>query len=333
LKEKVFPAISIVIPTYNAGRHLQRLLSSLQQQNYPWSKLEIIIVDDDSEDNTVSIARQFGARIVRNGHRHIERGKAIGLAAASNEFVLFLDADNYLPDPDWIATAVQPLIQDPTLVGAQSIRFLYNPADPPANRYCSLLGVNDPFAYYLRRRDRLTAIEKEWRLMGTVEDKGDYYIGTFYLPEVPTLGSQGFLTRKSHLFKVKHEPYLFHLEANLELIRQGLNRYVLLKMPVGHDHVVSLADFIRKCRRNIDLFYRWHHIRTYKWETSRGKLFMTVLLMITIVRPLWDAWQGFRKVKDWAWFLHPWLCLIIPVIYILVTCKWHLQPKQDKENV
>lgn len=320
-----WPGISVIVPAYNAAGHLPRLLESLQAQDYPQALLDLIVVDDDSTDPTAAVAKRFGARVLRNGQHHIERGKSLGLAAAKHEFVLFLDADNYLTDPSWLRTALTPLLADPALAGAQSIRFHYDPQDPAANRYCSLFGINDPMAYYLGRRDRLTAVETGWKLMGEVEDQGDYYLGTFQLTQVPTLGSQGFLTRASLLRKVAHDPYLFHMEANLDLIRQGYNRYVLLKADIGHDHVTTAAGFVKKCRRNIELFYRWGHLRTYRWETSPWKLIRIVLSMVTLVRPAWDAWRGFCQLKDPAWFLHPWFCLAVPLVYAQVTVKWKLK--------
>jgi len=320
-----WPSISIIIPVYNGGWHLEKLLTSIREQDYPQDRLEILVVDDDSEDNTVELAKAGGGRVLRNGSRHIERGKAIGLANASHEYVLFLDADNYLTRKDWMRQAIEPLPKDATLVGSQSIRFHLDPQDPAANRYCSLFGINDPMAYYLNRRDRLTAAEDAWKLMGRVEDCGEYYIGTFALPDVPTLGSQGFLTRKSLLQKVDHDPYLFHMEANLALIKQGYNRYVLLKSAVGHDHVQSASGFVKKCRRNIELFYKYRDIRTYRWELAPFKLMAVTFMMVTGLVPFWDACRGFVKKPDWAWFLHPWFCLAIPAVYATVTVKWRIR--------
>ncbi len=319
------PGVSVIIPAYNAGAHLEKLLASLEAQTYPRDRIELIVVDDDSSDDTRAVAERHGARVLRNGARHIERGKAIGLAAAAHDLVLFLDADNYLTRPDWLEQAVTPLAEDATLTGAQSIRFHYDRRDPAANRYCALFGINDPLAYYLGRRDRLTAAEPEWRLLGTVTDRGEHYLGTFTPDAVPTLGSQGFLTRRRLLLTVPHDPYLFHMEANLELIRRGQNRYVLLKSDIGHDHVTSAAGFVAKCRRNIELFHRWSALRTYRWETPFARLALTVLSMVTVVRPLRDAWRGFRRVPDPAWFLHVWFCLVVPLVYAGVTLKWRLR--------
>lgn len=320
---ETWPGISIVVPVFNAGAHLEKLIASVRSQEYPQDQLEIIVVDDDSGDGTPALAEKLGARVLRNGARHIERGKSIGLQAARHEFVLFLDADNYLVRPDWIREGMAALLEDASRVGAQSIRFHYSAADPAANRYCSLFGINDPLAFYLNRRDRLTAWETEWRLLGRVEDHGRYYLARFAYPQVPTLGSQGFLARRDFLLNVPHDPYFFHLEANLELIRQGHNQYVLLKDPVGHDHVATARAFVDKCERNIRLFYRFQDQRAYRWETHPLDLFFTVFSMVTVVRPLWDALRGFLRLRDWAWFLHVWFSWIVPWVYLRATLAHH----------
>ena len=324
---RVWPPVTVIVPVYNGAAHLDKLLASLKDQTYPWERLRLVVVDDDSKDDTREIAARYGAKIARNGHHHIERGKAIGLAVAESEFLCFLDADNYLVDPGWLARSIALLEEDPELVGAQSVRFHYRREDPPANRYCSLMGVNDPLAYYLKRRDRLTGWEKTWRLPGRVEDHGDHWIGAFTPEDMPTLGSQGFVTRRSLLKKVNHDPYLFHLEANLELIRQGHRKYVLLKSPVGHDHVDTARGFIRKCRRNIQLFYRYAGLRTYRYETPTWKLAWIAITMTTVLRPLFTAVRGYLTRPDPAWFLHVYFSTVVPLIYAWETVKYRTTKK------
>jgi glycosyltransferase involved in cell wall biosynthesis len=287
--------------------------------------VEVIVVDDDSSDSTVAVARSFGARIVRNGARHIERGKALGIRAAKHELILFLDADNFFVRPDWLREAVGVLEGDRSLVGAESARFHYDPADPAANRYCALLGINDPLAFYLKRRDRLTDWEQEWCLMGSVdEDCGSHWKVSFQPEAVPTLGSQGYLTRKSLIRQASHWPFFFHMDANLELIQKGHRRFALLKQPIGHDHCASLAGFAKKCGRNLDLFFKYRAIRRYDWKTSPWSLAWTVLSMVTVLRPLLDAGRGFWRRRDPAWFLHPILCLEIPLLYAFKTMRHRL---------
>jgi glycosyltransferase involved in cell wall biosynthesis len=316
------PPVTVILPVLNGEKLLPKCLGSLKAQDYPWSKLRLIVVDDDSTDATVQVAKRFGARVLRSGHRHIERSKAIGLKAATTELILFIDADNYLASPTWLSEAVAALQGDPTLVAAQSARFRYDPADPAANRYCSLMGINDPMAYYLGKRDRLTAWEDDWRLLGQVlEDRGAWWKLRFSPGAVPTIGSQGFLTRRSLLKKASHWPTFFHMDANVELIAQGHTDYALLKQPVGHDHCATTAAFIKKCRRNLDLFFEHRHLRKFTWDTPQAGLALTAASMVTVLRPLAAALRGFIRVPDPAWFLHVYFSAVIPIIYAAGTLR------------
>ncbi|KKP80023.1 MAG: Glycosyl transferase family 2 [Candidatus Levybacteria bacterium GW2011_GWB1_35_5] len=53
----IWPKISIVIPTLNEEKNIKKCLESIFCQDYPSDKLEVLIVDDDSEDQTVKIAQ------------------------------------------------------------------------------------------------------------------------------------------------------------------------------------------------------------------------------------------------------------------------------------
>ena len=56
--------VSVVIPTYNSERTLEKCLKSIVDQTY--KNIEIIIVDKFSEDKTVEIAKSYGARIIQD---------------------------------------------------------------------------------------------------------------------------------------------------------------------------------------------------------------------------------------------------------------------------
>lgn len=103
------PLVSVVVPGKNEGRHLQRLASSLKKQTY--SHLELIVVDDGSDDDTPSIGSRLQAEglidlFLRN---EIRGGKAsaanTALMCARGEYVIHLDADSHLAN-----TAIEDLI-------------------------------------------------------------------------------------------------------------------------------------------------------------------------------------------------------------------------------
>jgi len=321
-----YPSISIILPTFNGEKRITDCLESIIKQDYPQSKVEILVIDDNSTDGTVAVAGAYGARILTNGSHNIERGKSIGLEQAKNELVFLIDDDNRLPSTDWLARCARAMMFNPDATGAEAIYFKYDREDPPVNRYCSLFGINDPSAFYLNKRDRLMPIERHWRLPGKVlKDEKDYFLIEFNENNLPTVGSQGFLTRRELLLKTNSKPYLFHIDSNLELVKAGHNKYVMMKLDIIHSHSNTVGHFLSKARRNMALFLKQSDVRTYKWKTNRLKLILTVLIMLTLIKPLYDSFRGFIRKPDIAWFLHPVLCLAIVFSYGFTIVGWYIK--------
>jgi glycosyltransferase involved in cell wall biosynthesis len=93
------PQISVMIPAFDAGPYLGEAIESALTQSLPPS--EVIVVDDGSEDDTLTVARSFGERVraVRQerGGNGAARNTAVSLA--SGNLYAFLDADDrFTPD-------------------------------------------------------------------------------------------------------------------------------------------------------------------------------------------------------------------------------------------
>ena len=92
--------LSIVIPAFNEERLIERCLQSVaaslaaQPPIVPAS--EIIVVDNNSTDNTAYLAQRAGARVVFEPINQIGRARNTGAAQATGEWLLFLDADSVL---------------------------------------------------------------------------------------------------------------------------------------------------------------------------------------------------------------------------------------------
>lgn len=112
--------ISIIIPTRNEerciGEVLTRLKAGLRRTPH-----EIIVSDGASTDRTVAIARQTADRVIEEPEplkRTIGRGRNLGAAAATGDFVVFMDADTHLLDPDaFFGEALAAFTADDHLVG------------------------------------------------------------------------------------------------------------------------------------------------------------------------------------------------------------------------
>lgn len=103
------PRFSVVIPAYNAAATLARAIDSVLDQT--WPAHEIVVVDDGSRDDTAEIARRYGApvRLVQQANQGVSVARNAGAAAATGDWLAFLDADDwYAPDrlrlhAEWIA--------------------------------------------------------------------------------------------------------------------------------------------------------------------------------------------------------------------------------------
>ena len=91
------PLISIIIPVKNEERTIEKCVRSLQALTYP--NYEIIVVNDGSTDRTAAIAGAMrGVRLVRHPHnRGYGAALKTGYAAATGEWIGFLDADGTYP--------------------------------------------------------------------------------------------------------------------------------------------------------------------------------------------------------------------------------------------
>jgi glycosyltransferase involved in cell wall biosynthesis len=96
--ENALPELSIVIPAHNEEKYLPATLKSLQEAIATVDlKIEIIVVDDASTDRTSEIAREFGCRIVSVEFRNIGAVRNAGAKVAVGQWLLFVDADTYVP--------------------------------------------------------------------------------------------------------------------------------------------------------------------------------------------------------------------------------------------
>src|SRR5688500_16557997 len=98
--------LSIIIPAFNEERLIEQCLksiyASLAANNKPGFTSEIIVVDNNSTDNTATLAKQAGVRVVFEPINQIGRARNTGAAEATGDWLLFVDADSVL-NPELLA--------------------------------------------------------------------------------------------------------------------------------------------------------------------------------------------------------------------------------------
>ena len=88
--------ISVIIPVKNGSNYIKEAISAIKKQNM---NVEIIVVDDASDDNTVEIAKELGCRVVKHETSKGQvAGKNSGLKDAKGKYILFHDHDDIMQD-------------------------------------------------------------------------------------------------------------------------------------------------------------------------------------------------------------------------------------------
>jgi glycosyltransferase involved in cell wall biosynthesis len=140
--------LSLCIPAYNAESYLPRLLISAKNQLVPFD--EIIVYDDCSTDNTIAVARRYGAKVISGKvNMGCSHGKNIMADASACEWIHFHDADDeLLPN---FTTLAHKWLQKPDC--ADIVLFNYEYRDHQTGELLSIRTFDkialekDPLAY------------------------------------------------------------------------------------------------------------------------------------------------------------------------------------------
>lgn len=104
------PFISVVIPAYNEEKYIPQCLAALNLQTYPKDRFEVIVVDNNSVDQTAKIAKAAGATVVKEKTQgHIFALNA-GMCKAKGDIIAVTDADTEVRS-DWI-TVIERVFRD-----------------------------------------------------------------------------------------------------------------------------------------------------------------------------------------------------------------------------
>lgn len=124
------PLVSIVIPTYNKKEKIMHLIDSITKSDYPKNKLEIIVVDDASNDGTCDLIKKSfpNVTIIRNnGEKLLAQSRNIGIQLSHAGYIFLIDDDNVI-DPNTIKIMVHYLKQNPEVgVVGPIMYFLRDP--------------------------------------------------------------------------------------------------------------------------------------------------------------------------------------------------------------
>lgn len=260
------PDVSIVIPVKDRADELKRCLTSLANLNYPQNKLQIIVVDDGSSDNSPLVAREFRAMLVPSGGtgRGPAAARNAGAAMATGEILAFIDSD-CTASGNWLGELI-PAFTNPAMaaVGGQ------------VDGMCSTSAVD-------RYESTMSSLS-----LGSRERTGSGGNDTFYLP------SCNLLVRRSAFRSAGGFKDEMHVGEDVDLTwRLRDMGWTISYLPAGnvlHEHRSSIRSFMS---------------RRFDYGTSEGMLqqlhprrrkqmvvppMLTLVLMLCLATPFAGGW-------------------------------------------
>lgn len=125
LQSDQFANTTILLPTLNEEWFVEKTLQSIKNQNiyqlYP-EKFEILVIDSDSEDNTVEIAKNYVDKIITMEERNLVKARTVAIENAKGDLIVFIDADTIYP-ANWLNSMLKHYYDDYQVIAVSGPEF------------------------------------------------------------------------------------------------------------------------------------------------------------------------------------------------------------------
>ena len=139
--QKKYKKISIIIPVYNGKNYIKKLLDSLLDLDYPKHDYEIIVVDNNSSDQTKEFVKQYPVRTLEENNiqsSYAARNK--GIKNAQYDILAFIDAD-CIASKEWLKEGIKPIANgEADLVGGK-VEFYFSKEKTASELYDSITNM------------------------------------------------------------------------------------------------------------------------------------------------------------------------------------------------
>ena len=318
--------VSFAFPVLNEEKDLERCLKSIRSQNYPAEKIEIVIADGGSSDQTIAIAERYHCTIIKNPFVKAEPGAVLAHDASTGDIKVFFAADNALPDANWIKRMVKPFVADEDIAGAYT-PIVVSEDDNSLNKYYSFLHV-EPFTWFVYGD---TCNPKNFHNAYSKLESADGFEVFEFTPESHPLIAlaQGFCLRGDiDRKRFNHEDDVLPV---IKLIEEGRKFACVLENGVYHYHVRGLSDFFKKYKWRVnnsltktDVGYASRE--KYLSKPRRIRQYLWMLYGLSIIAPAVQSlyWLFLRRRFYVLW--HAPICFSLCLIILDGLTKSKLRP-------
>ena len=184
--------VSVIMPVYNGRAYIEASIASIQKQSF--GDVEFIAVNDGSTDDSLDVLEKIKERnespisitIVNQKNQGISASRNAGLAAATSEFIMFIDQDDYY-DPDAIEVLYDRIVRDGSDVAIASFRQvtpeggIISEWKLDANKAWSKFSITTPWARIYRK----SLIDQNHITFMDTKISEDFYFNYVFLSYAP----------------------------------------------------------------------------------------------------------------------------------------------------
>lgn len=323
-----YPLISIIIVTRNSEKTLLKTLASIKKQTYPKGKLEVLVIDGRSTDQTRKIVKRFHYKLIDNPKIGFVPGKHLGYLISKGEFLMYLDSDEEIENPHSLKIKISAFLSNKKIKAVTSAGYK-NPRNFPAiSHYLNEFG--DPFSHFFYRSTMnykffLRQLQKKYPPYS--EDNNMVVFDFSEAKVLPLLEfvEMGGMVDLNYFRKsfpqIKKDPtliahFLYLLSTKNALIAITKND------PIIHYSVDSLRKYLNKIswrvRNNI---YNKDKLALSGFEgrenqSNSYKKFLFIPYSFTLIFPIIDAACLSFTRKDLIFLIHPFLCIYTSLLII-----------------
>jgi GT2 family glycosyltransferase len=227
-------ALSVVIPTYNRRAILRKTLLALMSQTLAPEKFEVIVVDDGSADDTVSMVGQlnpsFGLRVLAAKHAGANAARNLGIQAAQGNVIL-ITGDDMIPEPSFLEAHATFHERHPNELDAMLGFIDWSPeiTVTPFMKFIVSPEGGQQFSFHEVREGKA-----DFRLFYT----SNLSLKRDLLFKQPVLFDQDFTY-----------PAYDDVELGYRLSLQGLQLHYNAMAVTSHHHEITLAGFVQRQRK------------------------------------------------------------------------------------
>lgn len=327
-----YPTISIIIATFNSERTLEKTLESIKKQVYPQNKIEILVIDGGSTDNTKSLAKKFHCKIIPNPKTELIFAKHIGFFKASGKYLMYLDSDEVLENPNSFTLKYEAFKKDRRIKAVMSSGYKTPKDFSPINYYINEFG--DSFSYFIYRESKGNEFlvmnwSEKYKNEKVYEDKNCIVFSFLDVKPLPLIelwaggcmidlkyAKSTFLQIKGNPALIAHFFYLLNSKKALLAITK--------KDPTIHYSSSNLYKYLKKISSRVQN-------NVYQTDMGKGgfvgreqfqpfwlhlKKFLFVPYSLSIIFPLIDSAYLAITRKKLIYFVHIFLCIYTAFIII-----------------